>query len=245
MASYTLTFSEKNKGWTSFWKYHPNLMASLNNKFFTIKNGQLWEHNDRNNPIPNTFYGVKYPSKITTVLNDSPSEDKVFKNLVEEGTRPWSASIETNLSNSTIAANEFNHRESKWMAHTRKNEDASDIADRVQGIGLIVSFVGTTITYNKVSEMVNIGDSLYQINAGNPQLIGVIASYTQTTVTVSSIVNTPIVSRFSYALKNARIQGAEIRGYYAEVTLENNDNEMVELYAINSNIIKSYVPTEN
>lgn len=243
--SSTLTFSEKNKGWTSFHKWFPNLMCSLNNKFFTIKDGQLWEHHDRTNPIPNTFYGVKYPSKITTVFNDAPSEDKVFKNLVEEGSHPWSATIETNLTNSTITVDEFNNRESKWMAHTRKNESVTDITDRAQGIGNIVSVLGSVITYSAVPTMVNIGDSLYQLNGSTQELIGTILSMTATTITVSSVVTTPVPARFSYALKSARVQGSEIRGYYAKVVLENNSDERVELFAINSNVKKSHVPTEN
>mgnify|MGYP003644575557 CR=1 FL=1 len=243
--STTLTFSEKNKGWTSFHNWYPNLMCSLNNKFFTIKDGQLWEHHDRSNIVPNTFYGVKYPSKITTVLNDAPSEDKIYQNLVEEGTHPWSATIETNLTNSTISVDEFNNKESKWMAHTRKNEDSADITDRAQGIGVIISFSGLVITFTSIPTMVNVGDNLYQLNGSVPELIGTIESITATTITVNAITTIPVASMFSYALKSARVQGSEIRGYYAKVTLENNDNERVELFAINSNIKKSYVPTEN
>jgi hypothetical protein len=211
MAQYTLTFSEKNKGWTSFHSWFPNLMCSLNNKFFTIKNGHLWEHHDRNNPIHNTFYGVKYPSKITTVLNDAPSEDKVYKNLTEEGTHPWSVIIETNLANSTITVDEFTNRESKWMAHTRKNEDVSDINDRAQGVGNIVSVSGTTINFISIPEMVNIGDVLYQLNGGTPELIGTIINLTNISITVNAITTTPVITRFSYALKsNSLPQNAEI-----------------------------------
>jgi len=93
--------------------------------------------------------------------------------------------------------------------------------------------------------MVNVGDELYQLNGSTPELIGVISNITDTTITVSGIVTTPVALRFCYVLKNARIQGSELRGYYAKVTLENNDSQMVELFAVNSNIIKSYVPTEN
>jgi hypothetical protein len=37
ITDYTITFSEKNKGWTSFHSWQPSLICSLNNKFFTIK----------------------------------------------------------------------------------------------------------------------------------------------------------------------------------------------------------------
>ena len=37
----TLTHSEDNKGWTSFWNYFPDGFLNLNNKFLTIKDGML------------------------------------------------------------------------------------------------------------------------------------------------------------------------------------------------------------
>jgi hypothetical protein len=33
--------------------------------------------------------GVQYGSKITTVINEANSEDKIFKNIVLEGNKPW------------------------------------------------------------------------------------------------------------------------------------------------------------
>jgi hypothetical protein len=36
-----------------------------------------------------------------------------------------------------------------------------------------------------------------------------------------------------------RVEGSDIRGYYAQIALENNDTE--SLFAIESNIVKSHV----
>jgi hypothetical protein len=77
------------QGWTSF-PFVPDFMTKLNNRFFT-KNGQLYLHNDETNPIRNNFYGVQYGSKITTVINEANSEDKIFKNIVLEGNKPWNS----------------------------------------------------------------------------------------------------------------------------------------------------------
>lgn len=242
----TITFSEKNKGWTSFHDLTPSLMCRLNNRFFVVKNGQLYMQHDRENPVMNTFFGTKYPSKITTIFNEAPSEDKIMKNLIQEGTHPWKATIETNLSQGTIEASEFNQVGSKWLAHTRKNEDTNDITDRVQGIGNIISVNVNEITFAQIPTLVSVGETLFQQNVSTQEEIGIITNIDKltNTITVASIVTTPVVDRFSYSVKNARVQGAEIRGYYAQVTLENDDDENVELFAINSNMVQSFVPTE-
>lgn len=243
----TLKFSEKNKGWTSFERWMPNLMCRINNRFFTIKNGQLYRHHDRSNPITNTFYGVKTPSEINTILNEFPSEDKIFKNIIQESSSPWKTTIETNLSNGVIEQNEFNQRESKWFAHTRKNEDDSNLIDRVQGIGNIVSIDGNDVTFNSLPTLISVGEALYQINADEQEILGTITNINKDTytITLNSLQNTPIALNFCYSLKNARVQGAEIRGYFAKVKLENDDDGNSELFAINSNIVKSFVPTKH
>lgn len=239
---HTITYSEKAKGWTSFHSFLPDWMGRLNNRFFTVKSGQLYLHNDETNPIKNNFYGVQYPSKITLVINESSSEDKIFKTIVLEGNRPWHAKLKTNYSNSTIKATEFNKIESRHFAYIRKNEDANDLhGNAVQGIGSIVSHSGNTITYSEISSFVSIGDALYQLNGSNKELIGEISNKVGNVITVNAIVTTPVNGYYSFSKKNARIEGSEIRGYYLEVELENTDTEKVELFAVNTNAVKSFI----
>lgn len=242
MAKKTITYSEKVKGWTSFHSFIPDWIISLNNRFFSIKDGQLWLHNDNENPVRNNFYGEQFNSKIVTVINEANSEDKIFKTLVLEGNKSWDAAIETNYTNSTILKNEFNKRESRFFSHIRKNEDVNDLhGHAAQGIGVIVSSSGTTITFDFIPEMVGIDDALYQLNNDINELIGTIISINGSDIIVDSISTTPVNGFFSFSTKNARVEGSEIRGYYAKVTLENNDTDAVELFAIESNIVKSYV----
>ena len=51
----------------------------------------------------------------------------------------------------------------------------------------------------------------------------------------------PTIGLYSFSKKNARIEGSEIRGYYMEVELTNNDSEQVELFAVNTNAAKSSI----
>lgn len=238
----TLTYSEKNKGWTSFFDFYPEAMCNINNRFFSIKNGQLYLHNDKDNSVRNNFYGEQFNSKITTVFNEAAGDDKIFKNLVLEGTHPWATSIKTNYTNSTLESTEFNQKESKFFAFLRKNEDVNDLNGfSAQGIGVLQSSSGTAITFAVVPESVSVGDNLYQINGSANELIGTITDNANGVLTVGAIINTPVNGYFCFAKKDSRIEGSEIRGYFMEVTLENSDTDAVELFAINTNAVKSFV----
>lgn len=236
----TITYCEKNKGWGGFFDYLPEAMCRLNNRFFMIKNGQLHLANDKDNPVRNNFFGVQYSSKITTVFNENPNDDKIFKTLVEQSNRPWSANIKTNLTESNLATAEFTQRESRQFAHLRKSETSNDLRGNAsQGIGVILSSASTVITFSRVPESVSIGDGLYQLNGTTEELIGTITAKTATTITVNAITTTPVNGYFVFAKKNLRIEGAEMRGYYMEVELTNTDTSAVELFAIESNAVRS------
>ena len=238
----TITYSEKNKGWTSFASYIPEAICNLNNRFFTIKNGQLYLHNDKDNPVRNNFYEEQFVSKVKTVINEAPGQDKIFKNLILEGNKTWNVSLKTNYSESNLLKEEFNQRESRYFAYLRKNEDENDLHGfSAQGIGVIQSFSGLEINFGGVSEAISVGDSLYQINGSVNELIGVITELSQETVTVDAITTTPVNGYFCFAKKSSRIEGSEMRGYYLEIELENNDTEAVELFAIETTAIKSFV----
>ena len=216
-------------------------MLRLNNRFYTIKNGQLYLHNE-DTGVNNNFYGVQHASKIKFYFNEANSEDKIFKTMVLEGNLPWNAIVNTNYTNSTIDKEEFDQRESRHFAYMRKNENENDLhGNSAQGIGVISSSAGNDITFMFISEFVSVGDKLYQLNDQTPELIGVIEEVNGLTIKVDAIVTAPVNGFYSYSKKDSRIEGGEVRGYYMEVELTNDDTEKVELFAVNTNAIKSYV----
>jgi len=78
----TLTFDELVKGWNSFFTYKPTYITSLKNKFYSFKNGSIYEH--YSNPSGNnrgTFYGEYAPSNITFVFNQNSSVSKNFQTV--------------------------------------------------------------------------------------------------------------------------------------------------------------------
>jgi hypothetical protein len=52
--------------------------------------------------------------------------------------------------------------------------------------------------------------------------------------------NVANINDFAYVIKNAVAESYGARGYYMETTLTNTDTEAVELFAISSQIFKSY-----
>lgn len=240
----TIAYTEKSKGWTDFKQWEPDAMTRLNNRFFSFKNGELYLHNDNDNPVRNNFYGEQLKSKIVTVLNESEIDDKIFKTLVLEGNKSWKATLVTNYTNSSIEKSEFNKRESRFFAYIRGTEDEDDTYGlSVQGIGIIESINTNVIGFSNIPDSINIGDELYEIDGDNKTLIGVIEnySYQNKTITLVSVINTPIIGNLTFSKKNNRVEGSEIRGYYMLVELENDDTDKVELFAVSSNAIKSYI----
>lgn len=238
--SYTVTYDEKVKGFTSFHSFIPEMMVGMNNDFFSFKDGNLHIHNSENVPR-NNFYGEQHTSKVTTIINDESQSDKIFKTVVQESSHPWSVKAKTNYTESELTEQEFNQRESRFYAYLRKSEGSNDVGGHaLQGIGGVLSVAGTTITFNEVPPQVSIGDELYYVS-GDELLVGTISSFDETTITVSSVTNAPSPGDFAYARKNSRIEGEEMRGYYLELELETTTTEPTELYAVNSKAVKSFI----
>ena len=92
----TLTFDEGINGWTSRYSYVPQLGGSLDGKFYTFKNCDIYEHYA--NSEYNKFYGTNYNSEIDFIFNQEPSINKNFVTINYEGTNTWNISnIETDI----------------------------------------------------------------------------------------------------------------------------------------------------
>lgn len=241
---YTVSHSERNKGWNSFWSYVPDLFLRLNNRFYTIKQGQLWIHNDAENENRNNFYDVQYGSSVKTVINDVMYDDKIFKTLVLESNQKWDALLKTNLTESSLTMDNFNTRESRQFSFIRGNEDAQSLnGNTVQGIGVLLSGIDLEVTFGYVNDLVSVNDKLFQLNNDAPEEIGLITAIDRDTNTIKleSIITTPQIGYFCFAKKDARVEGEEVRGYYLEVELSNNQPEEGELFGVSTNSVKSYV----
>lgn len=248
MANYTLTYSPMLEGWTSFHSYYPEWMTNMNNFLYTFKSGELWKHNT--NATRNSWYGAASDaSKVTIVFNDAPSESKMFKTLACETDSPWKATITTDLNTGVMEASYFELKEGDYFTYIRRNPGTVDLkAMSTQGIGAasVVTLISAgnyriDFTFN-IGSTISVGDTIYIGSGGGLTISGIVTAHNATSVTINMVVGgtVPVAGNFIVFVKNAVAESYGARGYYMEVLLENTSSTAVELFAISSQIFKSY-----
>ena len=161
----TVSFKETTNAWTSRKSFLQEDGVSLNNKYYTFKNGDLWVHD---NETRNNFYGTQYNSTFKFIYNDAPNSIKQFKTLNYEGSQArifvdndtdndgisnsdtdnyfpnrvakagwWTNSIESDKQSGQVLR--FEEKEGKWFNYiqgTATNSTNIDTSEfSVQGIG--------------------------------------------------------------------------------------------------------------
>ena len=81
-------------GWTSRKDFIQEGGITLNNIYYTFKNGLAWVHGG--NALYNNFYGVQYDSSFNVLINEQPEVVKGFKTLNYTGTRTRLVEYESN-----------------------------------------------------------------------------------------------------------------------------------------------------
>ena len=266
LANYTLTYDTDGRiqGWPSFYSYVPDYMVGMNSHFYTFSGGNLYRHST--NTERNNFYGTLYNSTVTTPFNSQPLENKLYKTLALQGAERWAAQMVTDIQTSfAMPANYFEVKEQTFFAFVR-NQDA-DVNFRLrsaQGIGVnlglditnpaavVVRFLqavslsginGTPVTPG------NVGDMLYfdqttptlagQITAVNVNAqAGINEIVVDTTVTGGNI-PTPSIVYFLVA-RNQIAESHGVLGHYALTTLTHPGRTQGELFAVQSDVMKSY-----
>jgi hypothetical protein len=93
----TLAFDESVKGWTSFYTYAPDFIGSLKNKFYSFKQGAIWEHYNDSNSYA-TFYNNAEDANVKFIFNVGVSAVKNYKTVNYEGSGGWTVSeLSTNV----------------------------------------------------------------------------------------------------------------------------------------------------
>ena len=242
MANETVTYSNKSNAWSSFWSFIPDWMDNMNSSFYTWKNGCMYRHNT--NTERNTFYGTHYPSVMTTVFNQDPLSNKMYKTVSIDGTHPWDTLVSTDMSNGEIAAGYYKEKEGEWYAFIRRPDDGSydTLSLSTQGIGSLSNYSSLVLTFGfNIDQSISNGDKAYVVNgSGSLVLLGTIASHSLTTITLASIGSTiPSPGEMIVFIKNSMAESFGARGYYMEVTIENNEIDEVEIFSIGSSVFKS------
>ena len=103
----TVSYSESSKGWVSFKSFIPEAGISINDEYYTFKNGMMYLHHyDAGSSFLafpcGTFYGTTHECSVTPVLNDVPDAVKSFQTLNYSGTQSrWKKDITATLASQT------------------------------------------------------------------------------------------------------------------------------------------------
>ena len=258
----TVSYSEDVKGWPSFYDYLPDYMIGMNQYFYSFSQGQIYRHNV--NPLRNNYYGIQYSSTITTVFNTDPSSVKLFKTMSYESNDVWTCTeLFTDLSTGSVPAiSSWRQKEGEWFAFLRENSGTLNLKDRsVNGVGaaLVVSGVlaNTEVKFPlelNIGTIMSVGDTVYGSVGGVTTEYGPLINFGSNPVsTTAGIVqqffiefdasvagSQPVVGEFMFIAKDPIAESHGARGYFMHFTLSNNNVEPVELFAVNSNIMKSF-----
>ncbi len=166
----TINFKEDVQGWTSFASYIPEQGVSINDEFYTFKNGEIYSHD---NDTRNNYYGIQYQSSVKLLFNDMPDQIKTFRTLNYEGSQAkWNQDLNDNQYYNNVAKNgwfassvetdmqsgfvkEFVKKEGKWFNYIHgtitdlSNIDTSEFS--VQGIGQLSGSVTGDTTPTQVT----------------------------------------------------------------------------------------------
>ena len=116
----TISYSEDSKGFPSFYSFRAEFIKGMNQYLYSFSGGNLWRHNT--NESRNSYYGVNYPSSITSVFNQQPLENKIFKTLSLESDDPWDATLFTDIQlDGEIDVNYFVKKEGAWFGFVRSD----------------------------------------------------------------------------------------------------------------------------
>lgn len=240
MANYTITYSPKETGWTSYHSYFPDWMVTMNNALYTFKDGNLYKH--YSNETRNSYYGVLYPSRITTIFNNEPSQTKQFKTIATNSTTAWETAVLSDQGAGYIENDWYALKEGTWYAYIRRNPDDNNLAMiSAQGIGNVTTYASSILTFAfNIGDIVSTGDKLYFLSGGNMVFAGAITNHTDNTITINQTGTAPTNGSFILYIKSSVAESTATRGTYLEVQFTNNDTDYTEMYMVSSDVFKSY-----
>jgi len=257
----TLSYSEEAQGWPSFYSYIPDYMIGMNQYFYSFKNGNLFRHNT--NPLRNNYYGQQYNSTITAALNTDPMTIKLFKTMYYESNDAWECTdLVTDLSTGSMLSTYFQQKEGEWFTFIRENSGTVNLKERsVNGVGsasIVSGILANTIIRFPVGldigTIMSVGDIVFGVNGGVSTQYGPLLQFGSNPVSTASGTlqqyfmsvdcsgagSAPAVGDFIFFVKDAVAESHGARGYFMEYTLQNTNTSAVELFAVGSDVMKSF-----
>lgn len=266
----TLTYSEAVAGWPSFYSFNPDWMIGMNQYFYTFKGGNLYRHNVNSlkNTFYGQWWvlvgdanGAFTPSLMHSVFNTAPLENKLFKTLNLEGDAAWGAELLTDIQQSGFIDEPwFEKKEQSFFAFVRNTVDGELAIRSTSGIGASyqINLAGDTIDFSitplvDLGTTMSIGDYLYFMLPPYPSAYLLAGEITQINrnykLSINQIVinttipgTTPITvpNAYFFYTKNSVAESHGVLGHYCEFILTNSSKDKIELFAVESEVMKSF-----
>jgi hypothetical protein len=208
--------------------------------------------------------GAFSPSKLTAVFNQSVLDNKLFKTINLEGDSIWDVQLETDLQNSGfIQSSWFEKKEAAYFAFVRNNASGELALRSLNGIGssFTVTGAGTNtarINFSispvliSIGNIISVGDYVYFLSGSTPVLAGPVTAINvdyptglnQLVINNNMLtpLTTPIPTNTNYFLyiKNSVAESHGVLGHYCTFNIQNYSNSKIELFAIQSEVMKSF-----
>ena len=263
--AYTITYSNSVEGFPSFYSYIPEQIQGMNQYLYTFKNANLYVHNS-NNVDRCTFYEVFTPMSVWSVINDAPTDTKVFKTIVLNSNDTWGFAGRTDMELRNIDSEYFKLKEGDYFAFIRGINNVPVLESELplrssQGIGSVSTVdiadpANVVLTYpaKTLNSIISVGDLLYFLSGGVYNLCGVITLITKKVLTVGVETSEIIVDTttgvggstailptdYTFFIKNAIAESHGLRGYYMDFIIENDNTDKVEIFVVEADIFISY-----
>lgn len=259
-----LSFKENVDGWATRLTYEPEFAVSMNNEYYTYKNGELYIHD--NASVRSNFYETQNDTTVTLIYNDQPSRIKNFKTLSYEGDDSWTATVNTDQQDGEVVT--WKNKEGIYYNYIRGLDSTWDSSEQigtldtsefnVQGIdnaSVATLNAGQTIWTIRFTYDINVSlqgwvdgseegdDKVYFVDASDSDkvyLIGTCIDITGKEIQVSKDTTAvPAAGDFIFFAKNTQVNTSGIIGYYASVKMTKTGGTNKELFAVNSEIFIS------
>ena len=204
------------------------------------------------------------PTLLQSVFNTSALENKLFKTINLEGDAPWQALLSTDLQTSGyIQVLWFEKKEASYFAFIRNTSTGELFLRSANGIGKSLEITGSGIAVEvdfqieptpiSIGGIISVGDYLYynlppfydspflfgevkDIQVDYPNDINKII--VDTTLSGASVPS--IEDPFIMYVKNSVAESHGVLGHYCIFTLQNFTTQKIELFAVESEVMKSY-----
>jgi len=240
-----VSFKEAVDGWSTRLSYVPEFAISLNNDYYSFKNGEIWEHS---NTTRSNFYGTQRATTVKPVFNDAPTSVKNFKTLSYEGDEGWAATVVTNKQSGSVST--WKDREGIYFNYIMADATTLSTIDTKE---FSVQGIGNVLTYNEPLNTINIdgeinvslqpGDAIYSTEPSGLRLINTVFSIDRlnNSIRLSGASPSPVPNPTDFMLftKDSQVNTSGLLGYYADIEFSVTSGAKKELFAVNSEIFIS------